>query len=160
MGKRSVKANKNEYQLAREAAGLTREAASEKMVYVSADRIEKVEAERSAPHPDEILAMAEAYRKPSLCNYYCSQECPIGQKYIPPVELKTLPQITLEILSLLNALEEDKNVFIEIAADSRITSEEMDRFSRIQQKLGQLKVAVDTLHLWAEQSEAEGKLGD
>ena len=160
MGKRSVKANKNEYQLAREAAGLTREAASERMVYVSADRIEKVEAERSAPHPDEILAMAEAYRKPMLCNYYCSQECPIGQRYVPPVEVKTLPQITLEILSLLNSLDEERNVFIEIAADSKISEEEMQHFSRIQEKLSRLKVAVDTLRLWTEQTEAEGELGE
>lgn len=38
MGKKSVKENKNEYQLAREAQGLTREAASELMEYVSDDR--------------------------------------------------------------------------------------------------------------------------
>ena len=43
MGKRSTRENKNEYQLAREAQNLTREAASELIQYVSDDRIEKIE---------------------------------------------------------------------------------------------------------------------
>ena len=35
MGKRSVRENKNVYQLSREAAGLSREAAGERLVFVS-----------------------------------------------------------------------------------------------------------------------------
>ena len=73
MGRKSVKECKNEYQLAREAAGLTRAEAADLMGYVSESRIEKIESEKSAPHPDEIVAMADAYKKPGLCNYYCSK---------------------------------------------------------------------------------------
>ena len=40
MGKRSVKENKNMFQLAREDAGLSREAASEEMEFVSESRID------------------------------------------------------------------------------------------------------------------------
>ena len=54
MGKKSTKENKNIYQTSREEAGLTREKASELMEFVSADRIEKIESEKSAPHPEEI----------------------------------------------------------------------------------------------------------
>ena len=73
MGKKSVREDKNIYQLAREEAGLTRAAAGELMDYVSESRIEKIESEKSAPHPEEILAMADAYKKPVLCNgfVYC-----------------------------------------------------------------------------------------
>ena len=42
MGKRSVKDNKNVWQMSREAAGLTREAAEERLTFVSADRIERI----------------------------------------------------------------------------------------------------------------------
>ena len=93
MGKRSTKENKNIYQLYREEAELTREKASEKMEYISADRIEKIESEKSYPHPDEILVMADCYKKPNLCNYYCSHECPIGKEFVPEVRLKDLSQI-------------------------------------------------------------------
>lgn len=69
MGRKSVKENKNEYQLAREEANLTRAQAAELMQFVSESRIEKIESEKSEPHPDEILAMADAYKKPALCNF-------------------------------------------------------------------------------------------
>ena len=43
MGRKSVKENKNIYQLSRENMGYSRAAASEKLEYISADRIEKIE---------------------------------------------------------------------------------------------------------------------
>ena len=70
MGKRSIKENKNIYQLSREALGLTRDKASEQMVYISPDRIEKIESEKSLPHPDEILTMAECYILASALHRY------------------------------------------------------------------------------------------
>ena len=56
MGRKSTKENKNIYHISRENVGLTREAASEQLGFISADRIEKIENGKSAPHPDEILA--------------------------------------------------------------------------------------------------------
>ena len=103
MGRKSTKQNKNIYQTSREEAGYTRESAAELLEFISSDRIEKIESERSLPHPDEILAMAEGYKNPSLCNYYCSHECPIGQEYVPEVQFKELSQITLEMLASLNS---------------------------------------------------------
>ena len=70
MGKRSVKENKNIYQISRENMNLTRDAASELMVYISPERIEKIESGQVLPHPDEVLAMESGYRNPELCNYY------------------------------------------------------------------------------------------
>ena len=86
MGRKSVKENKNIYQLSREEAGLTREQASEKAVYMSEDRIEKIESGRSLPHPEEVLTMSECYKRADLCNYFCSNECPIGKVYVPEAE--------------------------------------------------------------------------
>ena len=60
MGKRSVKENKNIYQISREEAALTRERAAEQMECISSDRIEKIESGKSLPHPDEILIMADS----------------------------------------------------------------------------------------------------
>ena len=95
MGRKSTKENKNIYQISRENAELTRDAAAEQLEFISSDRIEKIENEKSLPHPDEILAMADCYKNPALCNYYCSHECPIGQDYIPEVAAKDLSFITL-----------------------------------------------------------------
>ena len=69
MARVSTKENKNIYQLTRESLKLTRESASELLETISPERIEKIENERSLPYPDEVLAMAEKYRQPKLCNY-------------------------------------------------------------------------------------------
>ena len=156
MGRKSVKENKNVYFTSREACELTREAAAEALGFMSADRIEKIENEKSAPHPDEVLAMSQAYKSPSLCNYYCSHECPIGQKYVPEVESKSLEKITLEMLSIINTLSAEKNRLIEITVDGKITEDELADFKVIKEHLAQMSLAVDALNLWVDNTLATG----
>lgn len=158
MGRKSTKENKNIYQTSREDAGLTREAAAELLEFISSDRIEKIENEKSLPHPDEILAMADCYKNPTLCNYYCSHECPIGQEYVPEVKLKDLSQITLEMLASLNSLEKEKTRLIEITVDGVISEDEKDDFERIQDQLAQIAMAVDSLQLWVQKAIVDGKI--
>lgn len=160
MGRKSTKENKNIYQLSREEANLTRESASEKLVFVSADRIEKIEYEKALPHPEEILAMAECYKNPALCNYFCSHECPIGQQYVPEIKMKELSQITLEMLASLNVLEREKNRLIEITVDGEISEDEIQDFKKIQQQLAKISMAIDSLQLWVQKSIAEGKIAN
>jgi transcriptional regulator with XRE-family HTH domain len=150
MGKKSVKENKNVYQLGREAAGLSREAAGERMVFVSPDRIERIESGRSAPHPDEVLSMERCYRAPELSNYYCTHECPIGMKYEPEASLKELPHATVELLAALVALEGEKDRLIAIAADAAVTEDEKAAFGEIREKLTRLETAIRTMRIWIE----------
>ena len=119
---------KNIYRESREAAELTREAAAEKLIFISEDRLERIENERSAPHPDEVLAMAEQYKNPALCNYFCANECPLGKDRVQEIELKDLSQITLEMLATINALSKEKERLVEITVDGNISSEEMQDF--------------------------------
>ena len=157
MGKKSIKENKNIYQLSREEAGMTRSQASEALVFMSDSRIEKIESEKCEPHPDEILAMAKAYKKPSLCNYYCSKECPIGQLYVPELKEKDLAQITLEMLSTINILSKQKDRLVEITVDGKITKDEMKDFLNIKSELDKMTVSIESLKLWIDQMNAEGK---
>jgi len=158
MGKKSVKENKNIYQTSREEIELTREKASDLMQCISADRIEKIENEKSLPHPDEILVMADCYRKPNLPNYYCANECPIGKKYVPEVQMKELSQIVLEILSTLNSVEKQKNRLIEITVDGKITKDELNDFTTIQDTLNQVSLTIDSLQLWIQDSIMKGEI--
>lgn len=158
MGRKSTKENKNIYQTSREAMDLTRDGAAELLEFISSDRIEKIESEKSIPHPDEILAMADCYKNPSLCNYYCSHECPIGQEYVPEVKIKELSQITLEILASLNSLEKEKARLIEITVDGAISDDEMQDFVKIQKQLSEISLAIDTLQLWVQKAIAEGRI--
>ncbi len=155
MGKRSVKEHKTRYQLDREDAQLTREAASERLTFISPDRLEKIESGKTAPQPEDILAMSKAYHDPLLCNYYCSTQCPIGQEFVPRAELKDLTQITLEALSSLNALTKQKDRFIEIAADRQISDDEAADFAMIREKLDEIARTATSLNYWM-QAHAEG----
>lgn len=158
MGKKSTKENKNIYQTSRENLELTREQASTLLEYISADRIEKIENERSLPHPEEVLTMAQCYKAPNLCNYYCSKECPIGQQYVPEIKMKDLSQITLEMLNSLNSLAKAKDRLVEITVDGEITKDEYQDFATIQKQLFQISLTVDTLQLWFEKNIADGKI--
>ena len=158
MGRRSTRENKNIYQTYREEADLTREEAAELMDFVSSDRIEKIESEKSAPHPEEILAMADAYKKPSLCNYYCSHDCPIGREYVPEVRSKDLTKIVLEMLASLNSVEKEKDKLIEITADGAIQESEYEDFALIQEKLERISMTADALQLWVREKIAEGNI--
>lgn len=158
MGRRSTKENKNIYQTSRENLDLTREEAAERLRFVSEDRIEKIENERTLPHPEEILAMAECYRNPSLCNYFCSHECPIGREYVPEIKAKELSQITLEMLATLNTLTQAKERLIEITVDGEISEDEMPDFLAIQQELERMSMIVDSLNLWIRNTIISGKI--
>ncbi|MBQ1684686.1 MAG: helix-turn-helix domain-containing protein [Clostridia bacterium] len=159
MGKRSTKENKNIYQQSREAAGLTREAAEE-LTFISSDRIERIENDKSVPHPDEVLAMEQGYRAPTLSNYYCTHECPIGMKYVPAVGLKELPQLTVELLSALHALEEERDTLIDIAVDGRVNAFERKEFDVILTKLAALDRGIRGMRIWIEHAMTSGKLDE
>ena len=156
MGRASTKENKNKYQLAREELGLSREKASDLLEVIPPERIEKIENERTLPHPDEVLVMSQKYKKPSLCNYYCSNECPIGKEYVPEVQIKELSAIVIEMLASLNSVNKTKDRLIEIAADGVISDDEIDDFIHIQEELERISITVETLQLWAEKMLANG----
>ena len=135
MGRASTKSNKNRYQLVREELGLSREKASELL---------------------EAVTPAAKYRRPSLCNYYCSNQCPIGQAYVPEIEMKELSAIVLEMLASLNCVSREKERLIEITADGKIEGDEIDDFIRIQEELEKISITVETLQLWAEKMLVNG----
>ena len=160
MGKRSVKENKNIYQISRENRNLTREAASEELVFISPERIEKIESGKVLPHPDEVLAMESGYRNPELCNWYCTHECPIGMKYVPEASLQDLSQVTVRIISALNAMEAEKNKLIDISVDGRVNDFERRDFDAILEKVSIIDRSIRELRIWIEHAMNTGKIDE
>ena len=160
MARVSTKENKNVYQLTREGLKLSREAASELLESIPPERIEKIENERSLPHPDEVLVMSDKYKQPSLCNYYCANQCPIGQEYVPEIKVKDLSQIVLEMLASLNSVSKQKDRLIEITADGKISCDELEDFVFIQEELERISITVETLQLWSERMMATGVIDE
>lgn len=155
MGRKSIKENKNIYQEIREELGLTREEASELLEFISSDRIEKIESDKTIARPEEVLKMAKVYRRSDLPNFYCTHECPIGKKYIPEVEKKDLSQITLEMLAILNSLEKQENRLIEITVDGKISKDEKDDFEHIKNQLYEMSKTIASLNMWIDSQISE-----
>ena len=158
MGRLSTKEKKTLFQLSREELGYSREKASELLGWISAERIEKIENEKSLPHPDEVLAMSVTYKNPKLCNHYCANLCPIGQEYVPEIKVKDLSQIILEMLASLNSMNKKKERLIEITADGQISGDEIEDFVHIQEELERISITVETLQLWSERMLATGAI--
>lgn len=152
MGKKSTKENKNVYQQARDDLNMTRAAASDATDGVlSESRIEKIESGALNARPEDVVMMADIYNKPELCNYYCTKECQIGRRYVPEVKtIHDLPQIAMELLSNLNALNRDKDRLIDITADGKITENESEDFEEFRKHLSEMSLAIETLKLWTE----------
>ena len=102
---------------------------------VPPERIEKIDSEKVLPHPEEVLIMADKYKSPELCNYYCSNQCPIGQQYVPEIKMKELPQIILETVASFNKMNKKQERLIEITADGIIDNDELDDFIYIKEEL-------------------------
>lgn len=158
MPKMSTKENKNAYFLKREELQLTRDQASELLETIPPERIEKIENERVEPHPDEIMIMAEKYKAPDLCNYYCANQCPIGQQYVPEIKIKELSQIVLKMVDSLNDAQDNQKRLISIAADGVIDDSEIEDFVTIQEQLEKISITVEALQLWSEQMMANGSI--
>lgn len=158
MPKVSTNPDKPLYTIVREGLGLTREKASECIKCITADRIEKIENGRLIARPDEILAMAEAYRAPAIINFYCTHDCDIGGKYINEVKPKELSQIAIETLNSLNKLNQTRDRLLEIVEDGTITEDEYADFKEIKCNLDKIARAVESLQLWLDENIAAGKL--
>ena len=158
MGKQSTRENKTIYQLCREEKELTREKASELMTGVSSSRIEKIEYETQEPTPYDVVQMADCYKRPDLCNYYCSHKCAIGQRYVPEVEVSELSNIILETIACLNEINPLTGRLIQIARDGKISDDEIKDFAFIIQKLDEISLAVDSLNLWVDKTASENDL--
>jgi len=154
----SKRENKTSYQICRESLGWSRAKAAEE-TFISENRLEKIETEKTMATPEDVVAMADAYLSPGLCNHYCVHECAIGERLqIPVTERKSLPRIVLEVLTTLSTLDKEKDRLVEIANDEQITEDEMHDFVRIRDELEKISATADSLKLWISEAISTGSI--
>ena len=150
------------YKEIRKRNGLTRDEvcdkASEMDKPIQPERLERIENGKFPITPEEVMLLAEIYKQPTLCNHFCANECPIGEKYVPEIKVKDLAQIVLEMLSSLNSMKKSQERLIEITADGTIDDDEIRDFVFIQKELERISVTVEALQLWVEQMLADKKI--
>ena len=158
MGRKSTKENKSIWQVTREELGLTREKAGDLIPGFSPERIEKIENGRTQIQPEDVMLLSEYYKAPALRNYYCTNECPIGQVHALRTESKELAQIAVETLNALNKLDRSKNRLLEIVEDGQVRADEYADFKEIKETLDKIALSVSNLQLWVDEQIAAGNL--
>ncbi|MGN0529190.1 MAG: XRE family transcriptional regulator [Eubacterium sp.] len=146
----------NKYYQARKATGLSVDKAIDQLFTdeyrIPRARMYRIEEGKTNPYPEEVCAMANAYKVPELKNYYCNFECKIGQtngiEGVGDIDKSKLPQIVLELLSQLNSIQKDK--LIDISADGEIDDTEKIDFLAIRAQLDKISQTVESLRLWAD----------
>ena len=158
MGRKSTKENKSIWQVTRENLGLTREKAADLIPGFSPERLEKIENGRTQIQPEDVMLLAQYYKMPSLRNYYCTGECPIGRLRALPTESKELAQIAVETLNAVNRLSKNKDRLLEIVEDGQVLGDEYADFVEIKATLDRIALSVSSLQLWVDEQIAAGKL--
>ena len=142
-----------------EETDLTREQVADETT-ISYSRLEKIERGLLTANAQDVVELAELYKLPDLCNYYCTHECRIGKDTVPEVRTSTLSEIVLGMLSSLNALERQRDRLIDITADGVISDDELKDFADIQKQLENIDMTVESLKLWVANTIAEGKINE
>ena len=151
---------KNIYIEARKQSNLTQAKASEAMQTISEDRLARLETGKITMTPNDVLEMANAYKRPDLCNYYCTHECPIGKNTLSEIKPQQLSNIILKMVASLNTVETEKNALIEITSDGQISENELKDFARIQMELNEISSTVEALKLWVKEMIANGSIDE
>ena len=150
------------YKETRKSLGLTRDDVCDKAQSlgkpIQPERLERIENKKFPITPEEVLILSEIYSEPTLWNYYCTHECPIGKDYVRPIKIKDLAQIVLEMLSSLNSMKKSQERLIEITADGIIDDNELKDFIFIQNELCRISDTVQTLQVWVNKMLADGKI--
>lgn len=148
----------NAYYLARKKVAKHRTEACDLLDTISEDTLERIENERKIPTPDEVLEMARCFNEPNLRNHYCANQCPLGQEYVPSIEICELSQTILQMLAALNTIECEKDRLVEIAADGQIDDSEIKDFIQIEEDLIKISMTAEALQLWSEKMLNSGKI--
>ena len=147
----------NLYLSKRKSLGWSREFAAEKLG-ISDDKLERIENEKQMPNPQDVLIMSDVYQAPELCNYYCSRDCEIGQRYVPRVPDSELPGIVLQLMASIYEMDDIGKILVKITADDKIDDSEVENLAQAQYTLEQLSIMIEALQLCVERKIDRGEI--
>lgn len=153
MPRNATKAAGNVFYIARKEAEKSndrlgsREGAAEE-TGIERTRLARIEGGVLIPYPEEVWMMAQTYGAPQLCNYYCSNLCPLGQKTITPCELLQIDRLTVTVLAAMQGAGHVRDTILDIAGDGEITPEEVPQLEQVVKHLEAMERASMELRLW------------
>ena len=130
---------RNIYKIAREARGLTQEAAAEKLG-ISDSSIRAYESGQRIPPPEVVDLMVIAYDSQLLGIQHIRASAEMARSIVPDVQELRLPEAIMELLDRVYSFVDahrDREL-LKIGKDGIIDEEESSTYERIDDELGQL----------------------
>lgn len=121
------------------------------ILHIDRQRLLKIENGQKCPEPADIVAMSKAYNAPELCNYYCTNECPIDCDSQPFI-YDDLDKISVRLMSALHFLQNANDRIFTILEDGIIHDYEREDFKRILDMLNKISYSAGSLELWAKKN--------
>jgi transcriptional regulator with XRE-family HTH domain len=152
----------NPYRYCRKYRGFSQDDVND-MTGISKDHLGDIERNDRDAAPEEVASLAECYHIPRLCNFYCSQECPVGKQIgLPDIDITLeddggLAQVVMNVLSCIDDLNDkvDSKRLHKIAQDGKITEDEYEDFYIMKDILRSISETYYKLDLWEKESKAE-----
>ena len=133
---------RNIYKTARRFAGLTQERWAE-AIGVSVDSVRCYENGSVIPNDATVAAMCEISNHAALGFWHIRNKSALAADTLPDVEQLPLPQAVIQLLCAVNEFKEYHGGLLELAADGKITSNEIGYWSQIIDRLdGVIKAAI------------------
>lgn len=121
------------------------------IVHIERTRLIAIEKDQKLPYPEEVVAMAEVYGAPELCNQYCTGQCAIGRKS-KPLLYEDLSQVSVQLMSALHFMQNANDRIFTILEDGSISPEEQADFKEILKTLDKISFGAQSLRLWAQKN--------
>lgn len=141
-----------------EETDLTREQVAEQTA-ISYSRLEKIERGLLEANAEDVIELADLYKLPDLCSYFCSHECPIGKdpdSIISRPKQTELSGIALSLLNSIKKLNDQKDRMVEITVDGKIDAEELKDYFKLHDSLREISDIAASLSLWMRKQILEG----
>ena len=96
--------------------------------------------------------MAELYNAPHLLNYYCLKQCPIGKNKPLSEEVLPIERVTVKLMkgTKLELLDDMKDRLMDIAADGKVSEDELDDLQEITAYLEDVAKTINELKIITE----------
>lgn len=140
--------------LARKEAGISQEAAAPPL-YMSLNRLKRLESGEVEPSPADIGRMTTLYHKPLLAEQYVSAcAYAAGCQAVPDVTIKALQQAAMQLINRVYDFADNHRdrQLLRIAEDGRIDEAEQADFDAIMAELMEITWAATELR-WAQMEE-------
>lgn len=123
---------RNIYKTARRAAGLTQEAAAEKLG-ISVESVRAYETDLRVPPNDVVQLMCICYNAQHLAYQHLDETNVLMSRVVPQLEQRSVLEVAVRIYNRLNRFAQQHKLdqLMEIAEDGQIDAEERKLFDEI-----------------------------